>query len=183
MSAENACTSLCKVSVNLSDFDQTWNGLTHFNGTPKYYILSFVLRCFPFLDHILSGEGWLVNNELEWICKKSGSTRRGALQALSRETLGKHSNKFGEEFIAYFPFIQHGLHIKRRFQQFFYCSVCIRWRCNFFNELLTNNDGECTYRKTDWQRDLYSTKLHKDWFRHSTVDRGRHTDTESVVVS
>jgi hypothetical protein len=42
------------------------------------------------------------------------------------------NKKFWEEIIAYFPFIRHGPHTKRRVQQFFYCCVCIRCRDNVF---------------------------------------------------
>jgi hypothetical protein len=48
--------------------------------------------------------------------------------------------KFWGEIIAYFPFIRHGPHIKRRLQQFFYCCVCIRWRGNVSTEPLSSND-------------------------------------------
>jgi hypothetical protein len=149
MSAENACTSLCKVSVNLSDFDQTWNGMTHFNGTPKCHILSFISRCFPYLNHKMSDAECMMNNGLERICKKSGLTSRDASQALSKGTLWKHNNKFWEELITYYPLTRHGLHTKWIFQQLFYCCVCIRWRCNNF-------DSRClaTMGVTRAERDL-----------------------------
>jgi hypothetical protein len=46
--------------------------------------------------------------------------------------------------MAYFPLICHGPYIKRRFQKFFYCCVCIRCRGNVFAEPLPNNV------QTDW---------------------------------
>jgi hypothetical protein len=51
------------------------------------------------------------------------------------------NKKFWEELIAYFPLIRHGLHRKRRIQQFFYCCVCIRCSGNVSTEPLTNNDS------------------------------------------
>jgi hypothetical protein len=37
-------------------------------------------------------------------------------------------------------FIRHGPHRKRRFQQFFYCCVCIRYRGNVYTEPLPSKD-------------------------------------------
>jgi hypothetical protein len=48
--------------------------------------------------------------------------------------------EFWQEPIDYCPFIRHGSHRKRRDQQFFYCCMCIRCRCNVFTEPLPSND-------------------------------------------
>jgi hypothetical protein len=47
---------------------------------------------------------------------------------------GEENKKFWEELVAYFPYILHGSHIKRRLQQIFRC------RGNVFNEPLPGND-------------------------------------------
>jgi hypothetical protein len=51
--------------------------------------------------------------------------------------------------IAYFPFIRHRPHRKRRVKQFLYFRLCIRCRGNIFTEPLPRNDGGYTYRHTD----------------------------------
>jgi hypothetical protein len=48
--------------------------------------------------------------------------------------------KFWENLVAYFSFIGHALHRKRRVQQFFDCYVCIRYRGNVFTKPLPIND-------------------------------------------
>jgi hypothetical protein len=112
---------------------------------------------------------------------------------LSEENINTIKSKtFWEELIAYFPFVWHGPHRKRRVQ-FFYCCVCIRCRGNSFTELLPSNDlGGYTYRHTDWWEGfmkytfemgsgamIYIPSFIRNWFRHSKVDRGgyRHTQT------
>jgi hypothetical protein len=104
----------------------------------------------------------------------------------SRLKLGhKENNKFWEELIAYFPFIRHGPHRKRRVRQFYYCCVCILCRGNVFTGPLPSNDrgihiqihrlmgGIYEVRRSDGLRchDTH-TKFHKDWFRHSNVNGG-----------
>jgi hypothetical protein len=46
---------------------------------------------------------------------------------------------FWEDLIFYLPLIRYGPHGKRRIQQFFYFSVCIHCRGNFFTEPLPSN--------------------------------------------
>jgi hypothetical protein len=80
------------------------------------------------------------------------------------------------------PLIRHGPHRKRRVHSF-YCCMCIRCRGNIFTEPLPSN----IHIQTDWWGDLWSTplswtpvpwcihvhtKFHKDWFRHSEVNKG-----------
>jgi hypothetical protein len=90
------------------------------------------------------------------------------------------NTKFCEELIAYFPFIRHGPHRKRRFQEFFFRCVCIRCRGNVFTEpLRSNGKGVCLqthrlmrgiYEVRRWDgprcRDIH-TRFHKDLARHS----------------
>jgi hypothetical protein len=85
--------------------------------------------------------------------------------------------------------IPHWPHTKLCVQQFFYCCLCILYRGNVFTQPLPSNDRGYAYRHTlmgriyevrrwDALRCCYMrTKFHRDWFRHSKVDRRRYTDT------
>jgi hypothetical protein len=67
------------------------------------------------------------------------------------------NKKFWGELISYFPLIRHGLHRKRRIQQF--CYFCVRIRChgNVLTQPLPSNDNH-TDTQTDG-RDLWSTPM------------------------
>jgi hypothetical protein len=93
--------------------------------------------------------------------------------------------------------IRHGPHWKRCVQQFFYCCVRVLYRGNIFTEPLPSNDRGIHIQtdrrdffklgRWDWLRcrDIH-TKFHKDWFRHSKVNRGdtqAHTHTCIKVIS
>jgi hypothetical protein len=57
----------------------------------------------------------------------------------------------------------HGPHCKRRLQQFFYCSVCIRYRVNVSTEPLPSNDtGTFTERSRAAIRGDTWTHTHTD---------------------
>jgi hypothetical protein len=116
------------------------------------------------------------------------------------DSVSPHSKKYKHVFILWggmgrinrlLSLIRHGPHWKRRLQQFFYHCVCIRYRGKVFTEPLPSHDRAIhiqTYRfmggifQSDrWDglrcRDI-STKFHKDWFRHSQVNRG---DTQTAT--
>jgi hypothetical protein len=107
---------------------------------------------------------------------------------------------------------RHGPHRRRQVQQFFYCCVCIAAvkilpsRCistikgSLLSRCLATIRGY-TYRHTNWWEGLTKfavemdsgamihehTKFHKDWFRHSKVERGntqtyrQHCDRISLL--
>jgi hypothetical protein len=78
-----------------------------------------------------------------------------------------------------FSLRQHGSHRKRRVQQFFYCCIVFVAAVTFLPT--TSNNRRDT--QTDGLRchDIH-TKFNTDWFRHSKVNRGRFTDTDSVEM-
>jgi hypothetical protein len=68
------------------------------------------------------------------------------------------------------------------------CAVCIRYCGNVSTEPLPSNVHIKTHRLMEgiygvsrWDglrsHDIH-TEFHKDWFRHSKVDQGRHTDRQ-----
>jgi hypothetical protein len=94
-----------------------------------------------------------------------------------------NKNEFREELIAYFPVKPHGLHRKRRVQQYFCCCECIRRCCNVFTEPLPSNDTDTQTGGRDlwstalrWARchDVY-TKFNKNCLSYSKVDGARDT--------
>jgi hypothetical protein len=100
-------------------------------------------------------------------------------------TMVSMNKKFWEELVANFPLIWHGSHRKRRFQQFFYCYVCIRCRGNVLIEPLHSKDKGIRIQTHRLIGSIYEVrrldglkfqniyiKFHKDRFRHSKVDEG-----------
>jgi hypothetical protein len=60
------------------------------------------------------------------------------------------NKSFWEGLFTYFPLIRHGLHRKRRLQQFFNCGLCIRCLSNVFTEQLPSK-----YRETHTDTKLW----------------------------
>jgi hypothetical protein len=66
---------------------------------------------------------------------------------------------FWEKLIAYFPFIRHGLHRKRRIKQFFYCCSCIRCSGRYLPSRCIETTGEIHIQTQTQQGDLISLLL------------------------
>jgi hypothetical protein len=134
-----------------------------------------------------------------WTGKEPEGSVNCLIEVLFRHLPGGTEDKFWEELIASFRMIRHGPHRKRRVQQFLYCCVCICCRGDVFTEPSPSNDRRIhiqthrlmgriyEVRHWDWLRcrDIHS-KFHKDWFRHSNVDRlgahRRHGDLISLLL-
>jgi hypothetical protein len=71
---------------------------------------------------------------------------------LEQEVLGRTNRLFS--------LIRHGPHWKRRFQQYFYCCVCIRYRDNISTEPLPSNDrGISTEPLSSNDREIFTEPL------------------------
>jgi hypothetical protein len=78
------------------------------------------------------------------------STFRYQAEHQKKKCAEEKNEKFWEELISHLLFLWHGQHRKRRVQQFLYCCVCIRCRCNPFTSRCIATIEGYTYWLTDW---------------------------------
>jgi hypothetical protein len=106
------------------------------------------------------------------------------------------NKKFWEELVAYFSFIRHGSHRKRRAQQFFYCYLCIHCRGNVFTDPLPGNEAWIHIQTHRLMGMIYEDVVEMDSgvmtcipsFMNIGSDvqkwiRGFHRHTESMLIS
>jgi hypothetical protein len=113
-------------------------------------------------------------------------------QDTAQPTIGGYKDRLTDS-----PLMWYGPHRKWCTQQFFYCCICCHGNL-FLEPLPSNGKGKGDTNKPHrlmeeiyeaFCRDQFRchdihTKFHKDWFRHSKLDRGRpharthiHTET------
>jgi hypothetical protein len=103
-------------------------------------------------EMIFHGCLWILCFQLTEIMNKGQHLQR-SIQHIKQDFLGRTN--------CLLSIIWHGIHRKLRDQQFFYCCMCIHCCGNILTELSPSNNGEYTYRHTNWWEEFmkYTTEI------------------------